>query len=50
MIDLPERLEFAYPIVKIAHDFVALPVWLAGKALIVRARGAIAPANGGRVA
>jgi hypothetical protein len=50
MIALPERLEFAYPIVKVAHDYMALPLWLAGKALITRARVAIGQANGRRAA
>jgi hypothetical protein len=26
-VDLPERLSFLYPLVRIGHDFVALPLW-----------------------
>jgi hypothetical protein len=34
MIDLPDRLAFAYPALKVAHDYLALPIWLAGKAIL----------------
>jgi hypothetical protein len=32
-IDLPDAIDFAYPAVKVAHDYLALPVWLSGKSL-----------------
>jgi hypothetical protein len=28
-VDLPDPLGFLYPVVKVAHDYVALPLWLA---------------------
>jgi len=40
MLDLPDWLEFAYPLFKVAHDYVALPAWLAGKAVMARVRAA----------
>jgi hypothetical protein len=40
-VDLPDRLDFAYPLVKLAHDYVALPVWLAGKTIVASVRAAI---------
>lgn len=33
MVDLPAPLGFTYPAVKIAHDYIALPLWLAGKSV-----------------
>lgn len=34
MLDLPASLSFAYPAVKIAHDYLARPLWLAGKGIL----------------
>ncbi len=36
MVDLPAPLGFTYPVVKIAHDYLALPLWLAGKSVVSR--------------
>jgi len=33
MINLPAPFSFAYPAVKVAHDYLALPIWLACKAV-----------------
>ncbi len=34
MLDLPARLAFAYPAVKVAHDYLALPLWRAGRTVL----------------
>jgi hypothetical protein len=38
MLHLPAPVSFAYPAVKVAHDYLALPVWRAGKAVVRTAR------------
>jgi Uncharacterised nucleotidyltransferase len=37
-VDLPERLTFLYPLVRLGHDYVALPLWRLAHAWTPRAR------------
>ena len=37
-VDLPEWLRFLYPLVRVGHDYVALPLWRLAHARTPRAR------------
>jgi hypothetical protein len=45
LLKLPPALHFAYPVVRLAHDYLALPLWRAGKAVLRHDRSGDATAE-----